>query len=113
MLQEIQTATDLFSDLTTSKKTETIIVIDQTQPNLVLGTEYVGIILLEPSHSGEARQSPRYLIAMKHTKVSQPKWQFSPGAWTMVKHQTSRESKIGHHNVPSNPVTHTSVQGNS
>jgi len=37
---------------------------------LVGSTEDVGIILLEPSHSGEARQSPGQLVTMENTKVS-------------------------------------------
>ena len=55
---------------------------------LVFTAEYVRVILLESSHSGQPRESARILIAVKNAKISQAQRELTIRADTMVKHDT-------------------------
>lgn len=61
---------------------------------LLHGTEYVSIILLEPSHPRESCECSGQLIPMKHPKISYSQRQFSPGSWPMIKHKAEEKSNI-------------------
>ena len=54
--------------------------------NLVGGAENVGIVLLEPAHPRQTRESSREFITMKNAKVGHSQGKFSPGTRPVVKH---------------------------
>lgn len=56
--------------------------------HLIHGAENMGIILLEAAHTGKACQGSWQLIPVQNAKVCHAKGQLSPGAWTVIKHQT-------------------------
>ena len=60
---------------------------------LLHGTEYMSIILLEPSDPSKSCECSWQLIPMKHPKISNSQRQLSPGSWPMIKHEAKEESK--------------------
>lgn len=57
--------------------------------HLVHGAEDVGVVLLEAADAGQARQSPRQLVAVQDAKVGHAQRQLPPGARPVIKHQAA------------------------
>ena len=54
------------------------------------GAEDVGVVLLEPPHSGETGEGPREFVPVQDPEIGQAQRQLSPGAGAVVEDQAGK-----------------------
>merc|ERR1719300_1577124 len=74
-------------------------------PDLVGHAEDVGVILLEPPHPRQPRQSAGQFVPVEHSKVGHPKRQVLVGACGLVKHDAVADFGVLHRNELSGALT--------
>lgn len=61
-------------------------------PDLVHGTEDVGVVLLEAADASQSGQGPRQLVPVQDAEVRHPQGQLPPGARPVVEHQAAGQT---------------------